>query len=95
MDLTSLPPDKRKLCEEILNGEEEAIYENITNKTLTTFLGENELSNVQFRGLLFPDKKRTTGLIVCSLCEEQLTANVGNPWLSGGVKTEYSYKDMV
>ena len=43
MDLTSLPPDKRKICEEILNGEEEAIYENITNKTLTTFLGENEL----------------------------------------------------
>ena len=93
MDLASLPSDKKKLCEEILNGKE-AQYEKIKNKTLDIFLRENEIEHLELRGLLFDDQRKT-GLMTCSLCEEQLKANFGHPWLSAGLKSEYNYKCMV
>ena len=63
MKLSTLPEAKQELCNRILAEKEEPIYKPINNATVSAYIQENKITNVDLRMLYYPNtNKQTHGL---------------------------------
>ena len=63
MKLSTLPEAKQELCNRILAEKEEPIYKPINNATVSAYIQENKITNVDLRMLYYPNTNKQTGLM--------------------------------